>query len=113
MITPPQFWALSFAVFLAAFAFILWEERDIRFFFYFMFGSVIAFFVFEVPSISAGYYAYNVQHFLISFYGVPLTISLAEGFCIAIAIYLYESLPWLFGLLRRRWAGSGTRFKKR
>ena len=102
MITPMQFWYSSFAIFLAAFVFILWRERDPRFFLYFVFGSIVAFFVFDAPSSHFGYYEYLTQHYLVSFLGVPLSMTIAEGFCIAIAIYMYEKLPWFIGLLKRR-----------
>jgi len=102
MISPALFWFLSLVAFLAAFIFIMWRERDVRFFFYFVFGSLTAFFVFDVPSSILGYYGYSVQHYLIIFFTVPLSMTLAEGLCVAIAIYMYERLPWLFGLLKRK-----------
>ncbi len=58
MISPLHFWFLSFAVFLAAFVLILWKGRDLRFFFYFIFGSLVAFFVFDAPSVFCGFYGY-------------------------------------------------------
>jgi hypothetical protein len=100
MIQPALFWYACFAVFLAAFACILWRERDARYIFYFVFGSLTAFLVFDLPSTAFGHYDYHVQHYLISLMRVPLSITLAEGFCIAITIYLYEHLPWLWKKLK-------------
>jgi hypothetical protein len=102
MITPTLFWYLCFLCFLLGFVYILWKERDWRFFFYFVFGSLVAFFVFDTFSTVLGYYQYSTQHFLFSIGGVPISMTIAEGFCIAITIYLFERLPRFFGLFKRK-----------
>jgi len=92
MITSQVFWFGSFAVFMAAFLLILWKEKDIRFLFYAVFGSITAFFLFDVPSYSLGFYAYRTPYYILSVMDIPISMTLAEGFCIAITIYIYEKL---------------------
>jgi hypothetical protein len=101
VISPVQFWFGSFAVFLAAFLLILWRERDTRFLFYAVFGSLTAFFVFDVPSSALGFYAYKSEYYLLLILGIPLTMTLAEGFCVAITIYAYEKLSFLPKMLKK------------
>ena len=85
-------WYLFFAIFLLGFAFVLWKKKEIRYFFYFMFGTMLGLCLFDLPSIAFGYYAYSTNPYFLPLYGVPLTVSLEEGFAAAITIYVYEFL---------------------
>jgi hypothetical protein len=102
VIHPSAFWFGSVAAFTAAFLFILWRERDIRFVFYALAGSLTAFFLFDVPSYHLGFYLYRTEHYLASILGIPVSMTAAEGFCIAITIYAYEKIPWLWNTVKRK-----------
>jgi hypothetical protein len=101
MISPVHFWFGSFAGFLAAFLLILWKEGEIRYLFYAVFGSLTAFFMFDVPSSALGFYVYRSEYYFFSILGIPLTMTLAEGLCIAITIYAYEKLQLLPRMLKK------------
>jgi hypothetical protein len=58
---------------------------------YFVSGSLIGFY-FDSIAISQGYYSYFPYGFVVL--GMPVLITLAEGFAVAITIYLFE---WLAG----------------
>ncbi len=96
------FWYSSFSVFLAAFLFILYREKDARFLLYALMGALFGYFVFDAPSVALGYYVYVEGHYFLSLLGVPISMALAEGFCVAIVIYLYEKMPWFFETLKRK-----------
>ncbi len=56
---------------------------------YLIAGSLFGFY-FDVVSVSQGYYVYANYFPMIA--GVPLTVTIAEGFSTAITIYLYTLL---------------------
>ena len=101
-IDPLLFWYSCFSLFLVAFLFILYREKDARFLFYALLGALLGYFIFDVPSVALGYYTYVEKYYFLVVYGVPVSMVLAEGFCAAITIYMYEKLPWLYGFLKRR-----------
>jgi hypothetical protein len=99
MIEPPLFWLLSFLCLFITFVYIIAREKDTRFFIYFVSGAVVGLF-FDTIQVYMGYYHYSDGVYYVFLNGVPVTMTLAEGFCIAITIYLFEKLPWLFGLVK-------------
>ena len=104
-INPMLAWYLFFTVFLSAFLFIIYRGREIRFLFYAMVGALLGYLVFDVPSVALGYYVYVERYYLLSVLGVPVSMALAEGFCVAIAVYVYEKLPCFFGFFKKKWMG--------
>jgi len=102
MIDAPLFWTSSFIVFFLSFVCILVRERDYRFILYFIFGALAGFF-FDIIQVNMGYYSYTEQAYMKLFFnGVPVTMTLAEGFCISITVYLYEKLPRFFSFLKTK-----------
>ena len=97
---PAIIWYAFFMVFLAAFAYIVFKERSPKFVFYAMFGALFGYFIFDAPSVALGYYVYAERYFFFTPLGVPASVALAEGFCVAITIYMAERLPRLLALLR-------------
>jgi hypothetical protein len=95
-IDPAMVWHAFFTLFLIGFIFVMWMKKDPRFLFYFIFGSILGFALFDLPSIALGYYAYPAGVYPFPILGVPLTVSLAEGFCVAIVIYIHEFLKEKF-----------------
>lgn len=85
-------WYFFFVLFLSGFAFVMWKKRELRYFLYFVFGTIAGLILFDLPSIAFGYYAYSTNPYFLPLYGVPLTVSLEEGFAAAITIYVYEFL---------------------
>lgn len=91
---------LFFPLFALGFTFVICKKREMRYIFYFIFGTAFGFGVFDAPSVALGYYTYSTDPYLLPVYGVPLTIALAEGFAVAVTIYVYEYLAGL----RKKWA---------
>ena len=56
-------------------------------------------FCFDVISVSQGYYTY--PELFINIFGVPLTMTIAEGFSVAITVKLFETGKYLFGVLTK------------
>ncbi len=83
-------WTAFFTVFAIAFILILWKERDVRYLFYGVFGALFGF-MFDTTAVSLGYYSYILTPFML-IQDIPLTVTIAEGFCIAITIYIFEKL---------------------
>ena len=104
-INPIIAWYLFFALFAIGFIFVMWMRRETRYIFYFAFGSILGLFVFDLPSVILGYYKYSTDPLLIPVFGVPLTMAVAEGFAVAITIFIYE---FLCGL-RKKWARGDIR----
>jgi len=95
-------WYSFFFIFLAGFIIILIKEKNIRFLFYAAVGAISGYFVFDVPSVAFDYYIYVEHHYLFVILGVPISMALAEGFCAAIAIYVYEKLPHLSNFFKKK-----------
>ena len=79
-------------VLLLSYLLVLFRVKNrYTYFLYFVSGSLIGFY-FDTIAISQGYYSYSPYGFVI--FGMPVLITLAEGFAVAITIYLFE---WLVG----------------
>jgi len=81
-------WTAFFTIFGIAFILILWKERDLRYPLYWVFGALFGF-LFDTSAVALGYYRYLLPFQIL---GSPVTIIIAEGFCIAITIYIFEKL---------------------
>ena len=81
-------WTAFFILFGVAFFLILWKERDLKYILYWVFGALFGF-LFDISAVALGYYKYIL---LFQILGAPVTITIAEGFCIAITIYIFEKL---------------------
>jgi len=83
-------WSGIFAALAAAYLVILYREKDRKLYsLYFIFGMVFGFY-FDAVSVAEGYYAY--PELFVNILGVPLAITMAEGFSVAITIRLFEFL---------------------
>ncbi len=82
------YWYGMFAILLIAFLLILWKERDRRWLYYMIAGSILGFFI-DIVSFTYGYYTYP-DFYLLPILGLPFSMTLAEGFSVAITIWLYE-----------------------
>lgn len=81
-------WHVFFIVLLIGYSLILAKVKNKRtYVFYFLFGVLFGFY-FDAISVWQNYYTYH--YYFPSIFGVPLTVTLAEGFSVAITIYLYE-----------------------
>lgn len=81
-------WYTIFTVLLVAFLLILWEEK--RWLYYMVAGSALGFAI-DLASFSFGYYTYP-GFYTVPILGLPFSMTLAEGFSVAITIWLYERL---------------------
>ena len=80
-------WYGMFAIIAIAFACVLAYTKDKNYIFYFITGAIVGFYL-DIVSVSQGYYTYH-QYFP-SVFGVPVTVTVAEGCAIAITIFLYR-----------------------
>ncbi len=63
------------------------------YFLYFIFGMLFGFY-FDLLSVAFGYYSY--PDLLTNVFGVPLSVTLAEGFAVAITMKLFEMIKSRF-----------------
>ena len=83
-------WYGLFAVLLTAYLLIQFTvENKKKYFIYFMAGVILGFY-FDIVSFMNGYYSYP-DFYKFKILGLPFSMTLAEGFSVAIVIYLYES----------------------
>ncbi|MBI3036974.1 hypothetical protein HYY73_04475 [Candidatus Woesearchaeota archaeon] len=82
-------WYGLFAVLLLCYLAIQLTVKDRRrYFIYFLAGAVFGFY-FDIFSFANGYYSYP-DFYKLTLFGLPVSMTLAEGFSVAITIYLYE-----------------------
>ena len=85
---PQIIWYAIFLVLLATYLVIQVLTGDKKYFIYFILGSFFGFY-FDLISFINGYYSYpDFYHFKL--FGLPISMTLAEGFSIAITIYLFN-----------------------
>ena len=80
-------WLALFTVFLV----ILYREKNRKLYFlYFVFGMIFGFY-FDIVSSKFGYYSYP-DFFPLEIFGIPFTMTIAEGFSVVITIKLFNCL---------------------
>ena len=84
-----NFWYVMFTIIVAAFIGLLLYSKDKRYLFYFITGSAVGFYL-DFVSVSQGYYTY--YQYVLSFLGIPLTVTIAEGCSIAITVFLFRTV---------------------
>lgn len=81
-------WSIIWSILLLAFLFILYKSENKKLYLmYFVFGMVFGFY-FDIFSVTFGYYSYG--DLFIKIADVPLSMTAAEGFAVAITIGLYN-----------------------
>ena len=89
MISSEEIWiTLFFTVMISYLSILYLVENKKKYFLYCAFGIIFGFY-FDIVSYSNGYYTYP-DFYKITILGLPLTMTLAEGFSVGIAIYLYS-----------------------
>ena len=89
-------WYGIWAALLATFAAILWREKKRKLYaLYFAFGMAFGFY-FDSLSVVFGYYSYAEIAPMVA--GVPLSMTVAEGFAVAITIKASEALRRILGV---------------
>ena len=82
-------WSGIFLVLLIVFLSILYKAKKRKMYLLlFIFGMVFGFY-FDTLSVAMGYYSY-AQLFL-KVFGVPLSMTIAEGFSVVIAVRIFEA----------------------
>ena len=71
-----------------------------RYFLYFISGCVLGFY-FDIVSFANGYYSYP-DFYRLKILGLPFSMTLAEGFSVAIAIYIFEFVKKHLGGIYRK-----------
>ena len=90
MISPAVLWFALFAILGVWYAAILWNGNDKRAYLaYAIAGSLLGFY-FDFVSFTSGYYTYH-SFYQDTLFGIPLTMTLAEGFSVAITIWLFDT----------------------
>ena len=82
-------WYLTFTILLLSYLFIqITVKNKKRYVVYFISGCILGFY-FDIVSFVNGYYSYP-DFYKFTVLGLPLSMTLAEGFSVAITIYLYD-----------------------
>jgi len=85
------YWYAIFAALLVSYLFIFrYVKAKRRYFFYFVAGSVLGY-GFDLISFTNGYYYYP-DFYKVLLFSLPVSMTIAEGFAVAITIYLSEFL---------------------
>ena len=85
----PLIWYGIWLVLLAGFVFILYKEKRKRLYSaYFLTGMAFGFY-FDFVSFTYGYYSYP-DFYPVRMFGLPLSMTIAEGFSVAITMKLFE-----------------------
>lgn len=84
-------WSLIWISLFIVFLFILYKERDRKLYLiYFFFGMIFGFY-FDFVSFTFGYYSYP-DLYLFELFGIPLSMTIAEGFSVVITIKIFEKI---------------------
>jgi len=81
---------LIFFLFFIVYSLIIIKTKQLRFISYAISGSLIGF-IFDLISFENGYYSYP-DFYYIKIVGLPLSMTIEEGFAIAITIFLFENI---------------------
>ena len=82
-------WYTIFGILLSGFLFIMYREQKKKLYLaYFLTGMIFGFY-FDVVSFANGYYSYP-DFYPVKILGLPVTMTIAEGFSVAITIRLFE-----------------------
>ncbi len=82
-------WYVMFALFVVSLCGILLYTKDKSYFYYFITGSLFGFYL-DLVSTTQGYYSY--YSYFPSFFGIPLTVTIAEGCAISFTIFAYKEI---------------------
>ena len=85
-------WTAFFAVTGVVFAAIVATQRNPKYIAYGIFGSLYAGFLFDPLSMHRGYYTFNFGPQIM---GIPITVTIAEAFCVGIIIFAFERITKL------------------
>lgn len=82
-------WLGLVLVLFLAYVYILYStKKKLNYFFYFLAGSILGFY-FDIVSYTNNYYTYP-DFYKFTLLGLPISMTLAEGFSVAITIYIFE-----------------------
>ncbi len=85
------YWHLIFVLLMISYLFIQLKVKAKRtYFVYFLSGSVLGFY-FDFISFSNNYYSYP-DFYGLTLFGLPITMTLAEGFSVAITMFIFENI---------------------
>ncbi len=98
----PQFFGISIFTLFAYFPWIIYSylagnaisvrlgaKGNLRIFLCGIFGSLFAGFLFDPVSVALGYYSFSAHP---QIFGVPWIVIIAEAFCVALVIFLFEKI---------------------
>jgi hypothetical protein len=89
MISTTHLWYSLFVLLLAAYVYIVYKAKNRkRYLLYFVFGSLFGFY-FDTVSFNLGFYSYP-GIYAITIMGLPLSMTIAEGFAITITVRIAE-----------------------
>jgi uncharacterized membrane protein YoaT (DUF817 family) len=95
------YWYILFFILLMAYLLIQFNVKNKRkYFIYFLCGSILGFY-FDIVSFTQGYYSYP-DFYSITLLGLPLSMTLAEGFSVVITIYIVEVIRRYFSISLER-----------
>ncbi|HIH31232.1 TPA: hypothetical protein HA235_00845 [Candidatus Woesearchaeota archaeon] len=82
-----NYWYAILGILVLLFIVIIIYTKKKDYLYYFIAGAIIGFY-FDIVSVSQGYYLYHPYPPVI--FGVPLTVTIAEGCAIAITIFIKD-----------------------
>jgi hypothetical protein len=84
-----RYWYILFAILLLGYIAIQFSVKDKKRYFIYFISAMILGFLYDIISFSQGYYSYP-DFYRLTILGLPVTMTLAEGFSVVICFYLIE-----------------------
>lgn len=93
----PFLWLGTWIILLIIFLIIVYRAKNRKLYLlYFIFGMAFGFY-FDMVSFTLGYYSYP-GFFPMKVLGLPLSMTIAEGFCVVIVIRIFEAARHLLSI---------------
>lgn len=94
MLEVPLLWLGTWMILLVIFLIILYRAKNRKpYLLCFIFGMAFGFY-FDIASFTLGYYSYP-GFFPLPILGIPFSMTIAEGFCVVIAVRIFEAAKHL------------------
>ena len=101
MSEPSLLWTMTWVSLFFIFLYIIYKENDKKLYLlYFLSGMVFGFY-FDIVSLYMGYYSYP-WFFPMYVFGIPISMTIAEGFSVVITIKIFQMLMHSVGKFTKK-----------
>jgi len=83
-------WYTTFLGLMFGYLIVQFSTKNKKYFYYLLLGMIFGFY-FDIVSFTNGYYSYP-DFYLFKVLGIPFTMTIGEGFSVAITIYIFDRI---------------------